>query len=395
MSVEPRVNSKARKGHLANPLSPSVFLIRNLGKSVPLLGVIVLAVLLIAGIVSIMNSIPLSIRTIYSYSREYLGISPRGDAAMIPKLRVSIERDAPVEPERIIVCRASSATVRSLVGKWPFVMIGLGSGDTEYYLRRMGARVLEGRLPRHGEAAAIVSEPVARNLGLRIGSAVLRPDVQENYSPYPVKVVGIARTDRWLMVGDIEYQRRNHFPPVDNLIVFARTREDQERLDRWAEEAFKGKRAHVFAYHLLERDTNEMFGTLYKILNVVIGILVLVITVMMGMLMNIYQGQRLVEFGLLQAIGYTKRELLSRMRRETLLVLSAGWAMGMVAAYLLLSAVKAALFEPNAYSLDPLDSGAYLYTIPVPLSVLAAATLTVWLRFRRFDPVAVVERRLA
>lgn len=378
----------------APPLAASTYLRRNLPKTVPLVAVIMLAVMLIAGIVAIMNSIPLSIRTIYSYSREYLGISPRGDDSMIPKFRERIERDAPVAPERIVECRATGATVRSLVGKWPFVMLGLTRPDAEYYLRRMGVQRIEGRLPERGKPEAIVSEPVARNLGLKIGSAVQRPDVQENYSPFPVRVVGIAKTDRWIMIGDIEYQRQNHFPPVGNLIVFARNREEQERLDRWAEKAFKGQRAHVFAYHLLEKDTGEMFSTLYKILNVVIAILVMVITAMMGMLMNIYQSQRLVEFGLLQAIGYSQRQLFRRMRRETLAVIVGGWLLGIACAVALLAAVRAALFAPNAYSLDPLDPIAYLYTVPVPVAVFAAATITVWLRFRKFDPVAVVERRL-
>jgi hypothetical protein len=64
-----------------------------------------------------------------------------------------------------------------------------------------------------------------------------------------------------------------------------------------------------------------MFSILYRILDVVIGTLVLVITFMMGMLMNIYQSQRLVEFGLLQAIGYTKKQLFARVFAETAIVI--------------------------------------------------------------------------
>jgi putative ABC transport system permease protein/lipoprotein-releasing system permease protein len=34
------------------------------------------------------------------------------------------------------------------------------------------------------------------------------------------------------------------------------------------------------------------------------------------------------------------------------------------------------------------------YTIPVPVAILVIAVGTIWLRFRKFDPVAVVERRI-
>jgi len=137
-----------------------------------------------------------------------------------------------------------------------------------------------------------------------------------------------------------------------------------------------------------------MFATLYQILNVVIGTLVLVITTMMGMLMNIYQSQRLVEFGLLQALGYTKKQLLSRVVIETVFVVVFGWLLGLVAAYGLLNVAKRTLMDPKAFALNVLDPVAYAYSIPLPIAILIVAIATVVLRFRKFDPIGVVERRI-
>ena len=195
-------------------------------------------------------------------------------------------------------------------------------------------------------------------------------------------MVGIADSDEWFMVTPIEYQRRHHFPPIDVLLVFARDLQDQAELDAWAVKAFKGERAQVFVYQELERDTQEMFRILYKILNVVIATLVLVITLMMAMLMNIYQSQRLPEYGLLQALGYTRRQLLGRAFGETLAVVLGGWVLGLVVDYSLLLVVRAQLMAPQAFALDPLDRMAFLYTIPIPVAILAAGALTVWSRFR-------------
>jgi putative ABC transport system permease protein/lipoprotein-releasing system permease protein len=50
--------------------------------------------------------------------------------------------------------------------------------------------------------------------------------------------------------------------------------------------------------------------------------------------------------------------------------------------------------EPRAFYLDVFDPQAYLYTIPIPTAILIVAVATVVLRFRKFDPVGVVERRL-
>lgn len=353
-----------------------------------------LAVMLVSGVIAMIDSIPYSIRTIYAYSGEMFGITPRGDPSQTPKLLEEVRKHAPVPLDRIVTCRASSSQVRSIVGKWPFIMVGLSRPDMEYYLKRQGSKGLEGRLPTPGAAEAVVSRPVAKNLGLSLGSAVQSPEQNESYSPQPVTVVGIADTDRWLMVNSLEYQRANHFPPIDLGMVFAKTPKDQDRLDRWADGHFKGKRAQIWAYFQVEKQTKEMFKTLFQILNVVVATLALVITFMMGLLMNIYQSQRLVEFGLLQAIGYTKRQLLRRVILESTSVVIFGWLFGIALSYGLLWVAKRVLMDPNAYAIQVDDPLAFQYTIPLPIAILIVAIGTVILRFRKFDPVGVVERRL-
>jgi len=353
-----------------------------------------LAVMLVSGVIAMIDSIPYSIRTIYSYSKEMVGITPRGDPTRTGKLLEEVKAHAPVPLERIVVCRASSSQVRSIVGKWPFIMIGLSTADMKFYLQRQGMRSLEGRLPKPGVAEAVVSKPVAKNLGLKIGSAVQGPDENESYSPQNVIVVGIADTDRWLMMNSLEYQRENHFPPVDLGVVFAKNLEDQDKLDHWAATYYKGKRAQIWAYFQIEKQTQEMFKTLFQILNVVVATLALVITFMMGLLMNIYQSQRLVEFGLLQAIGYTKRQVLKRVIVEAVAVVLFGWVFGVALSYGLLLIAKRVLMDPSAFAIQVDDPMAFQYTIPLPIAILAVAILTVVIRFRKFDPVGVVERRL-
>lgn len=378
----------------ADPLRPSVYLRRNLGKTAPLASVIVLAVLLIAGIISLINSIPLSIKTFYAYSKLYIGATPRGDLTMTPKLKKEFEDKSPVAIDPVMTIRGSYIEVRSIVGKWPFVVLALNQNDMDYYFNRMGSKLVEGRKPKPGEPEAVVSANVARNLGLKIGSVLMSPDMTESYSPYEVKVVGIANGENWFALTSIEYHSANHFPPVDSILVFAKNPADQPKLDAWADKHFAGWRTQLFTYRELEEQADTMFAILYQILNVVIGTLVVVITIMMGMLINIYLGQRVQEFGLLQALGHSKRKILSRVLTETGIVVIGGWVLGLVGSYVLLMVVKRVLMDPNAFALDPMDLSAYMYSLPVPIAIFTVAVATVLHRFRAFDPVGIVERRL-
>lgn len=376
------------------PLAPAVYLTRNGGKTVPLIAVIMLAVVLIAGIVAMIDSITYSIQVIYKYSSNFLAVNSRGDAKLVPALYHEVMQGAPVPIERVIYCRATSAQVKSLVGNWPFVVLGLKPDDAAYWLERIGSTHVDGRMPALGKPEIVVSDPVARNLHLKIGSVVLKPSSQENYSPHEVKVVGISNSPMWTMVADYTYIAENHFPPIDNLLFFAHDRAAQIKLDNWAFDHFKGERAALWAYREIDKQTRNMFKTLFAILNVVIGLLVVVITIMMAMLINIYLSQRLVEFGLLQALGYTKRQLLVRVFKESSIVVVVGWVLGVIIAYGLLVLVKHTLMDPNGYGIQVFDPVAFRYTLPIPIAILLVAGSTVYLRFRHFDPVGVVERRL-
>ncbi len=356
--------------------------------------VIMLAVLLIAGIVSVMNSIPLSVRNVYGYSKHITGATPRGDRSFFPKLKEHFEQ-SPVPIDRTIVARTVIFNVKSIVGPWPFVLHGIGSQDAGYVIEKVGLKLGEGRFPEAGKPEAVISQRVARNLGLSLGDALLRPDDDKNFSPYEVKIVGILEGREWFAFSSYEYLKENHFPPVDVLMLFAPNQTEQRNLDAWAEESLRSQRAMVYTYPSLERDTTETFRILFKILNVVVGLLVTVITIMMGMLINIYLGQRIVEFGLLQAIGFTQRRLISRAIFEAALVVVFGWVLGVLAAGALLYIIQLVLMEPRGFYLDPTDTLAYAYSIPVPIAIIVAAALTVWWRFRKFDPISVVERRIA
>ncbi|HLO98181.1 MAG TPA: hypothetical protein VK171_06275, partial [Fimbriimonas sp.] len=286
---------------LANPLSPTTFLRRNAGKTIPLVAVIMLAVMLIQCIIALINSIPLSIRTIYRYTDSFLGVSPRLDPNITPTLVRELTTKPPVAIDRVILCRGSNAQVKSIVGKWPFGVMALEGKDFDYYMKRQGVTEIEGRKPEKGKPEIVISEPVARNLKLKIGSVALKPEDSDNFAREDVKVVGIAKTDRWLMITDKEFMASTQPIRIEFALIFTKDRTKQRQYDEWAIKKMKGKFAQLFAYHEIEKQAEEMFAVLYRIIDVVIGILVVVICLLMGMLMNIYQSQRMVEYGLLQA----------------------------------------------------------------------------------------------
>ncbi len=375
-----------------HPLSPVLFLRRNPGRSLPLTLVLTLAVLTIACVVALLNSIDRTILKIYDYNRYFAAITPRGGDALRPELRALVEQASGVgEVYETIVC---FMTVETIVGKMPFVIFGVPTDKMEQLVARCGLELGAGRYPAPGAPEVALSEPLMRNKKLRLGDVVLSPLVPDQYAPVPVRVVGILKGDTWLAITSEEFTRTYFFPPLRNLLVFSADVRQQPKLDRWLRENLRGKQARVWTYAELRQETHRAFKNLYFITGVVVVLVSLMLATMMGLLANIYFQQRLVEFGLLQAIGYTRRSLLARVSWETVLVVLVGWVLGVLLAMGVLNWAKWALMEPRGLYLEPLDPIAYRYTLPVPLMVLLFALGTIGWRLRTFDPVAIVERRI-
>lgn len=341
-----------------------------------------------------MNSIPLSIRKIYGHGRYFTGATSRGDMRFFSELSAHFEK-SPVPIERKVVCQTTTFEINSLVGPWPFLIYGLKAKDVDYVTKKVGLYALEGRLPRPGNPEAAITLPIARNLRLSIGDVLLAPNKEKHYSPQPVRVVGIWNSEEWFAITSYEYLFHHHFPPLDALLVFAKDEKMQRQLDAWAEKSLLGKHARAYTYLQLEQETKHAFATLFAILNLVIGMLVVVVTLMMSMLMQIFLSQRSTEFGLLQAIGFTKRQLMRRVLGESLWITIVSWTSGAVFALLLFFIVKSVYFEPRGYYLNPFDVLAFLYTLPIPMAIFLASFVTIWNWFRRFDPISIIERRIA
>ncbi len=340
-----------------------------------------------------MNSIPYSVKTVYGYSKHLTGVTPRGDSSYFPTLSKHFEK-SPIPIERKITARTMVFNINSIVGPWPFVMHGLKPDDAKYLQQKIGFTKLSGRIPLAGKPEAVVSAPVANNLSLKIGDTLLNPNNDKNYSPFPVKVVGILEGGSWFAFTSYEYLAQNHFPPIDVMILCCKDLRTQRQLDAWTTSSLQGERALTFTYPQLEKDTEATFVTLFKILNFVIGLLVIVITIMMGMLINIYLGQRITEFGLLQAIGHTKSKLTKRTMIESAIVVIIGWLLGVLFSIVMLKLVQLSFFDPRGYYINPFDPISYLYTFPVPIAILVVSAFTVSQKFKHFDPISVIERRI-
>jgi ABC-type lipoprotein release transport system permease subunit len=246
-----------------------------------------------------------------------------------------------------------------------------------------------------GQPEAVISDDVAKNLGLHVGDTISRPESQDSYAPIPIKLVGLLHGPVWL--GLTSKALVDTYSPINftGYLAFARTTrpEDQRRLDDAIERVVDKGKGRVWRFSGLVRETKSALSNLYLIMNLVIGIVVFAISFVCGLLSNIYFTQRLPEIAMLSAIGYARSRLLRRALGETLCLCLLGWLLGIGMTALLLKVIQVVALTPKGLLLDPVDLRAFAMTLPLPVTITLFALCTIGLRLASLDAVSIIERR--
>lgn len=387
----------------SNPLSAASYFRRNPGKVAPMGFVIVLCVFLIATIATLAGSIDRTILTIYGYTRYFTYVIPQRGSLRVPDDQIALVR-ADTRVDRVMEANIFFTNIKTVIGSLPFVVIGLDKSNQTYLLQRVGTEIVQGRLPAEGMPEAALSEPLALNKKVKIGDVIAGPEDDGGISgsPVPVRCVGILRGPTWIAVTTKSFADRTFLIAPRCTVVTTKNPADLTAMNTRLMPATNRRggvlspaKVAVLSRDNLIKQVRDSLSTMFLIMGVVNGTVIFVISLMSGMLSNIYFTQRIQEFAVLAAIGYQRTTLIARIVVETFLLTVAGWLVGAGFTFVFLSAFRTTLFEPRGLFISPADPFAFAYTIPIPFTITLFAVVTIALRLLRFDPVTIIERREA
>ena len=332
---------------MISSLSPLTYFRRNLGKTLPMAFVIVLSVTLVASVTTIIRSIDLTVYTLYGYNRYLTGLTPR-NALSIDEDQVTKIRKLP-ELGSLHPTHSYTVMVKTIFGKMPFPLFGVDARGRSLVLKRCGIALSGGRMPAEGAAEAVVSDAVARNLGLKIGDVISKPEAEDAYAPVPIRLVGVLHGPVWIGLTSKAFVDANSPFTLKGFMAFASTpdADAQRRLDDAIEHIVDKKLARVWRFSGLVRETRSALSNLYLILNIITTLIVFAIAFVCALLSNIYFTQRLPEVATLSAIGYARKHLLGRAFGETALLCAFGWILGAAITVGMLATIYSLLLAPR------------------------------------------------
>ena len=328
-------------------------------------------------------------------------VSPFRDFTQLVASRV-------VVPPRVAAAVASRRQTRLVVPLIPEVirvntLVGPGTRNVfavpaqliPWFLQRIGERLQSGRLPRSGAAEIALPQQVMRSRHLRVGQWVGQQVDPTEWLPGRFRIVGVLSGT--LTSGVAPYEAMRAVTPLRDVPgtaaygVFARPGQ-LHRLDGYLD-TLPLSEVRVYT-HAAEA---QQFRSEVRLLNWLIWsinlVTVGVLSLAMGLLNNLYYIQRMEEYGILSAIGYTHGLLVRRALVEVAAVTAVAWAAGIGSTAALSAALERFVFGPYGIHLPQINGHDIVATLPIPLCIGAFTVVTVLRRLVRLDPVAVVERR--
>jgi ABC-type antimicrobial peptide transport system permease subunit len=137
----------------------------------------------------------------------------------------------------------------------------------------------------------------------------------------------------------------------------------------------------------------EFLRLAMPLLAIMESIVAVVAAVALAILNYIFVAQRQDEFGILYAVGHSRAKLIIRTLRESAGVTGAAWLIGAACCLALVLGTQTIVYAPKGMSLDPANIIPWLFTLPIPMAVLAASAGTIAWTLSRLDPVSIIERR--
>jgi ABC-type antimicrobial peptide transport system permease subunit len=164
-------------------------------------------------------------------------------------------------------------------------------------------------------------------------------------------------------------------------------------MDAWLEENVASSQTALQTFDGMQRDYGLAMWALMALFGIIESVIAVVAAVALAILSYTFFIQRRDEFGVLHAIGHSRRRLVLRTARESASIVLVAWLLSVVLCGIGLVYIQARVFAPKGMTFNMLHPAPWLFTLPLPLAVVAVGVGLVARMLRRLDPVTVIEGR--
>lgn len=311
------------------------------------------------------------------------------DKRIDPELTKSIRNQAQVE--HVIPWVMYYTYITYAFGETGTRILSLNAGDMDTVMSAAGLKLIGGRLPKPGTEEIALHKIVAKNKGMDIGDSIgSYVDGKEAFRGTH-EIVGIVDGPGILSFNSLETwcNAYGYDPYMYGLIVIPK-KGGLNELNLYIDSLpYQGLDVRTLNSVTAEQEeTDRSVKTLLTLINMIV---ITIVSLCSGFLCYIYFYQRRAEFGLLNAIGYTRQRIINRAFAEVSGINMFGFLAGVLLGLLCAFAVDILVFIPKGQLLTVWDLQYLLRAFCIPLFVTLFSIIPIWRMLKKLDPIAILE----
>ncbi|MBC8059059.1 MAG: ABC transporter permease [Clostridiaceae bacterium] len=272
-------------------------------------------------------------------------------------------------------------------------ILGVRAEDMEYFMKRHKITLKEGRLPLEGNKEVALDLRVAKNkkvkLGDKIGNSVIKNDSLDgeytvvglleekdfiSLMPYNTSSTSIKLNEtNMLQISALVFPKDNKLSQVDTLVS-----------------SFSSSDVSALGLNKINKLFNDNMSIL-KTLDMICIIAIMVMVISVGSSKYVQFYSRKQEFGVLNALGYTKTLIMKKAFMEILLVntlgFSIGLAFGVLVSFLFTNVAFTAVGAIGVF----FGAKAFLIGLFIPLFTTLFTLIPVNRMINKLDPIVMIE----
>lgn len=390
---------------MSDPLSFFTYYLKNLRKIIPITGIIMLSVLGISVTAAISGAMLREVNETISFYGHYytadLALTPDSGFQSVQEYTTEVnhvrqELNKIEEIDYIIESQTLMIRIQAIFGNTGAGVFFLKEEDMSKFLDEMKVTLSQGKLPQGKEEIALGASLLA-NKNVSLGGEVGKKVDDKEWMPGKYKVVGVLEPkddNRKASFGIGKIDNNSQTNLAMTFLIHPKTGQEEivdSKLQKLKSEI---RSLEVSTKQEVIKDIQDQFQSINILLWAINLVVVLTITASIALLQIIFFMQRSGEFGILEALGYSKAFIIRRTLLEATINVFLGWGIGIVFSEVVYYFLNHNIFYPKGMEgLTILEPQTLLFTVPVPVVVSLFSVGTVLWTLIRMDPVAIIERR--
>ena len=262
----------------------------------------------------------------------------------------------------------------------------------EKLISSCGLMLIQGELPTvvaNGEDVEmyqlVMHEDLLKNKNLKVGDDIWLSD---GY----YKICGALSGKCVVSIGTRSRFLDSYGLDEATVVAFAFPKGEVEVMNGTLTKALADTKENHSVYELAQQKKaiEDSFETANFFLMLIYIVVVLIISLTLCLFIANVYSERMDEFAILCAIGYSKKSVCRMVSKELIFLSFVGWGLGYGLSFVMLYILRQTLFAPKGLMMPIFSPLALIVSLLLPIAVLCFATWTVSRKLKRQDLISLI-----